>query len=401
MPLAIASDKTTVTTMSGKSVWPLYLILGNFNSITQRNVELAKPRLIGLLPTNLDLAKVNSQQRSKTNAIIFARSVEFILEPIRNLINNGLIFECADKHKRTFASYLHAITGDMEEQYRYVQVNGPNSSFPCTKCMVPRDRLYDLQQKFTIRNYKSDRAWIRLAVSNPESGLRPSEKGYVGVKLDWCQSWPDFDPVNAITIDTLHTIHIGVTKYVITAFLESLQENQKLHLQELLEKINKWPGIWSFKNRGLKIGKIQDANYYISLIKLLPSVIVRLNLAKDFAKITIPMLRECQKLTLVSMLDEQSDFTLRILQDIINNLDILNKKFFTIAPRYTERSMKTELSVPKWHVMQHIIECIKRKGSLTVYTTKLTEGCHKKLKSAFKNTNNHPSSFVQVSKRFS
>ena len=188
MPLAIASEKTTVTTMSGKSVWPLYLILGNFNSITQRNVELAKPRLIGLLPTNLDLAKVNSQQRSKTNAIIFARSVEFILEPIRNLINNGLIFECADKHKRTFASYLHAITGDMEEQYRYVQVNGPNSSFPCTKCMVPRDRLYDLQQKFTIRNYKSDRAWIRLAVSNPESGLRPSKKGYVGVKLDWCQS---------------------------------------------------------------------------------------------------------------------------------------------------------------------------------------------------------------------
>ena len=51
--------------------------------------------------------------------------------------------------------------------------------------------------------------------------------------------------------------------------------------------------------------------------------------------------------------------------------------------------------------MQHIINCIKRKGSLTVYMTKLTEGCHKKLKPTFKNTNNHPSSFVQVSKRFS
>ena len=87
-----------------------------------------------------------------------------------------------------------------------------------------------------------------------------------------------------------------------------------------MEKINKWPGIWSFKNRGFKIGKIQDANYYISLIKLLPSVTVRLNLAEGFTKITIPMLRECQKLTLASTLDEQSDFTLRILRKLLTIL---------------------------------------------------------------------------------
>ncbi|KAF8241676.1 hypothetical protein K440DRAFT_568597 [Wilcoxina mikolae CBS 423.85] len=95
VPVILGTDKTMLSTLSGyKSVWPVYLSIGNLSKAKRRSVKSKALILIGLLP------RYPNGPKTHTIKIAYQESMATILCPLEEPAKSGIKVLCADGRTR-------------------------------------------------------------------------------------------------------------------------------------------------------------------------------------------------------------------------------------------------------------------------------------------------------------
>ena len=130
IPVICASDESHLTNFSGdKSIWPLYMTIGNIPKDIRREKSSKAWICIGLLPT-LKLDGVSSSQQ-------WHSAVHHILEPIRT--RHCFDFPCSDGYIRQCYPILNGWVANFPKQCTVALVKRNR----CPACTVPTQCLGD------------------------------------------------------------------------------------------------------------------------------------------------------------------------------------------------------------------------------------------------------------------
>jgi hypothetical protein len=89
-PLIIASDKTTLSMISGdQQAYPVYLTLGNISKRIRRKVSQRATILIGYLPVEDFKSAVDLAERERLEGELVHRAMEILLELLKKAGQRG------------------------------------------------------------------------------------------------------------------------------------------------------------------------------------------------------------------------------------------------------------------------------------------------------------------------
>ncbi|KAF8251296.1 hypothetical protein K440DRAFT_539800, partial [Wilcoxina mikolae CBS 423.85] len=111
VPVILCSDKTMLSILSGdKSVWPVYLSIGNLSKAKRRSVKSNGLILIGLLP------RCPNGLKTHTIKIVYQESMATMLRPLEELAKSGIKVLCADGCTRHAYPWIASFLADYPEQ---------------------------------------------------------------------------------------------------------------------------------------------------------------------------------------------------------------------------------------------------------------------------------------------
>ncbi|THU79156.1 hypothetical protein K435DRAFT_698509, partial [Dendrothele bispora CBS 962.96] len=144
VPVILSSDKTQVTLFHNKSVYPVYLTIGNLPKEIRRKPSQQGQILLGYLPTTkLDHIK-NKASRRRTMANLFHACMSHLVAPLKSAGQDGVLMESGDGVKCRCHPILAAYVADYPEQIL------TTCAFygDCGSCEYPRDELGDYCRTF-------------------------------------------------------------------------------------------------------------------------------------------------------------------------------------------------------------------------------------------------------------
>ncbi|KAG9086235.1 hypothetical protein FRC06_003209, partial [Ceratobasidium sp. 370] len=90
-PLIIASDKTTLSTMSGaQQAYPVYLTLGNISKVIRRKASKRATVVLGYLPVDSFGEVPDEKLRGELRGELLHRSMEAMIEPLKSASRDGV-----------------------------------------------------------------------------------------------------------------------------------------------------------------------------------------------------------------------------------------------------------------------------------------------------------------------
>ncbi|KAF8254212.1 hypothetical protein K440DRAFT_531477, partial [Wilcoxina mikolae CBS 423.85] len=111
IPVILGSDKTILSSLSvDKSVWPVYLSIGNLSKAKRRSVKSNRLILIGLLP------RYPNGRKTHTIKIAYQESMTAILRPLEELAKSGIKVLYTDSHTRHTYLQIASFLADYPEQ---------------------------------------------------------------------------------------------------------------------------------------------------------------------------------------------------------------------------------------------------------------------------------------------
>ncbi|EJF60224.1 hypothetical protein DICSQDRAFT_63569 [Dichomitus squalens LYAD-421 SS1] len=205
-PLILASDKTTLSRMSGdKTAWPVYLTLGNIDKNIRRRPSSHTTILLGYLPA-MKLECFSEKRRSLEGYRLFHKCMRSLLEPLVVAGRDGVLMTCADGRQRRVYPILAAYVADHPEQ---CLISGCTES-SCPKCTVePKGR-----GEPSYRPYKNPDDVVAILKQAAMGQVKASEldsRGLRTIEPFW-DSLPHCDIFTALTPDIFHQLHKGLFK---------------------------------------------------------------------------------------------------------------------------------------------------------------------------------------------
>jgi hypothetical protein len=206
VPVIIASDKTTMTKLSGnQSAYSVYLTIGNISKSVRRKASKHVSSIIGYLPVDEFADVPNKPLRTRLKGELVHRAMQSITRPLEQAGCRGVNMWCADGFLWQAYPLLAVFVGDWPEQNDMACT--VRSGCPvCLKMKAgrgdeqraaPRTRASTLAALDQYQLTGNLRALTRL-------GLKP-----------WWSWWANLPKVEfsmCITPDLLHQLHKGLFK---------------------------------------------------------------------------------------------------------------------------------------------------------------------------------------------
>ncbi|KAG8703755.1 hypothetical protein FRC08_002653 [Ceratobasidium sp. 394] len=250
-PIIIASDKTSLSTMSGgQQAYPVYLTIGNISKSIRRKPSKRATVVIGYLPVDSFKDVKSVTLRKQLRGKLLHRSMEAIFEPLKTASRDGVPMWCADGYLRHVYPILAAFVGDWPEQ----------NDVSCTVrsgCPVCRQGFHGRGSGKTdapMRNQEDTvAAYQAFARTNNKAEL--CELNLKPWKPFWADL-PHVDFPSCITPDILHQLHKGVFKDYIAEWTEGLlgkdvldgrfmampQAKNLRHFKKGITSVQQWTG---------------------------------------------------------------------------------------------------------------------------------------------------------------
>ncbi|KAG9079187.1 hypothetical protein FRC06_007892, partial [Ceratobasidium sp. 370] len=250
-PLIIASDKTSLSLISGEQVaYPVYLTIGNISKRIRRKLKARAQILIGYLPVE-DFADVkNEKERERLKGELVHRAMEILLEPLKQASKDGVEMYCADGRLRRVYPILAAYIADFPEQC----LMACTSQGRCPICTAAFRKRARYRRKPGRRHRKRDLEALRSYLGTgdlkelDERGLKP-----------WWPFWahlPHVEFAGCITPDLLHQLHKGMFKSHLVKWVSRVlgkgmvddrmaamtQASGMRHFKKGISKVEKWTG---------------------------------------------------------------------------------------------------------------------------------------------------------------
>ncbi|KAJ4471459.1 hypothetical protein J3R30DRAFT_3407826 [Lentinula aciculospora] len=211
VPIILSSDKTQVTVFCNKSVYPVYMSIGNIPKEIRRKPSHRAYILLGYLPTtNLShIQNAASQRRSIAN--LFHTCMRHIVKPLESAGASGVVMASGDGIERLNDPIFAAHIGDYPEQILVTCcITGH-----CPCCTIPRQRIGESTESHPLRHLQSILEALQMA--DQGAGMFIQACRDAGIKPIFEPYWAKLPYSNvylAITPNILHQLYQGVFKHM-------------------------------------------------------------------------------------------------------------------------------------------------------------------------------------------
>ncbi|KAG8699999.1 hypothetical protein FRC09_006244 [Ceratobasidium sp. 395] len=360
-PLIIASDKTSMTKLSGnQSAYPVYLTIGNISKAYRRQASKHATVVIGYLPID-DFSNVPGKVlRTRLRGELIHRAMRTIMEPLEKAGREGVEMWCADGRLRRVYPLLAAFIGDWPEQCDMAGVVGSG----CPKCL-----------KRSAGRGDKRKAGARTRISGLEAVghyLRTGRRGALdGLKLKpwwpWWANLPAVEFAECITPDLLHQVHKGLFKG--HAMRWAQRTVGKKAIDKRFEAMTRATGLRHFKKgiSGVKQWTGREA--------------------KEMMRVFVPLLAEDNTMDdeLVALIRSIMDFayiahSTRLTEGELGELQEAHAEMHRLKHSVVDSGLYEGLerfdAIPKWHMVSHYVESIRQLGTPDGYNTEAPEYLH-------------------------
>ncbi|KAH6891571.1 hypothetical protein BKA70DRAFT_1537922 [Coprinopsis sp. MPI-PUGE-AT-0042] len=461
------SDETHLTSFGSAKLWPCYMFFGNESKYRRGKTSLRLCEHIAYFETLSDDFKDYLRDRNKgklppkdflthCGREIFHEQWRIMLDDeLLEAMDKGIVIMCHDGVERRFFPVPFTYSADYPEKTRIAAIK-QNGKFPCTRCLVPKDQVLNMgtadDMAFREKNRRENdckniqmlnkaRQEVKKGLSVigdavgkhlDERSLLPVENAFLS-KLDSF----GFNIYDALVVDLLHEVEIGVWKRLYEHLLRLLDAFGKRDLLAELDKrhpiLFQYREIPSFGRDTIRTFSVnasemarKAARDYEDLLQCSLPVFDSL-LPSPHNEIVMDLLFLFCEWHGLAKLRLHHDLTLQLLDDTttllgsqfrnfqVNTCDkVKTLELQSEADRRARRSLakgssssapdaevsgeaatasssrrpkKFSLSTPKYHALGHYVDNIRRFGTIDSFTSEIGETNHPAVKTWYKRTN--------------
>ena len=211
IPVIFSSDRTQVTLFGNKSVYPVYLTIGNLPKDIRRKPSRHGQILVAYLPTTKLKLVTNEAARGRMVLNLFHSCLHYLMKPLVDVGMNGTAMADGMGVVRRVHPLLAVYVGDYPEQVLATCIK----SDECPKCNALRNELDDSE---SLEPRDIGAVYDALAKVSGDYQIFKGACKQARIKPIAQPFWdqlPFLDIFQAITPDILHQLHQGVFKHVI------------------------------------------------------------------------------------------------------------------------------------------------------------------------------------------
>ncbi|KAJ3775118.1 hypothetical protein FB446DRAFT_638542 [Lentinula raphanica] len=375
VPILLSSDKTQVTLFRNKTVYPVYMTIGNIPKELRRKPSRRAYILVGYLPTtSLEHIKSPSSRR-RSLANLFHACMRTIVRPLEAVGATGLVMTSGDGVKRHCHPIFAAYISDYPEQI----VVTCCISGTCPRCTIPRQSIGENTEPYPSRQLRLILETLQMADDSPSAFIKACRDA--GIKPVFDPFWahlPYSNVYTSITPDILHQLYQGVFKHMknwiidaygaheIDARCRRLPPNHNVRIfTKGISTLQRVSGVEHAQMSSFILGLIAEAP--------LPGGMSSIRLVR--------CLRGLIDFLYLSQYPVHSTHSLNLLSDALHRFHA-NKAIFI------DLDIRSDFRIPKIHFMNHYVDDIRGVGTLDNFNTEYTERLHIDLaKQAYRATN--------------
>ncbi|KAG8792140.1 hypothetical protein FRC12_007023 [Ceratobasidium sp. 428] len=361
VPVIIASDKTSMTKLSGnQSAYPVYLTIGNISKTYRRQASKHATVIIGYLPIDEFSDVPGKVLRTRLKGELVHRAMKMITEPLEKAGREGVEMWCADGRLRRCYPLLAAFVGDWPEQCEMACVVGSG----CPKCLKRRKGRGN-ERRAGPRTRLSTLAAVGHYLQTGRRGALD------GLKLKpwwpWWANLPGAEFAECITPDLLHQLHKGLFKGHVMRWVQ--RTVGKKRIDKRFTAMTRATGMRHFKKG---ISGVQQWTG---------------REAKEMMKVFVPLLAEDNAISdeLVSLIRSIIDFSYiahstRLTDGELDELEEAHAEMHRLKHSVVDAGIYEGLKrfdrIAKWHMVSHYAESIRELGTPDGYNTEAPEYLH-------------------------
>lgn len=372
VPVILSSDETMLTQFRGdKKGWPVYLTIGNIPSSIRRQASSHALKLVAYLP-NAKLVFLSKEERRAYRQRLFHSCMREIMMPLIEAGHAGVRMRCADGNVRLAYPILAAYIADFPEQC----LVACNILTRCPMCLIGshnrQDNIApgDIIKRTTTRSLRA----MRENFYKPKSSYICDDDGIRSVYPPFWAGMRYTNIFECFTPDLLHQIHKGIFKEHLFEWCKTLAGAKSIDgrlklLPDHPALLRKYPNGISHISQwtGTEAKAIQQVFVGVVVGLVPPKVVIAARALLDFIYL--------------SSYYCHTDDTLTRLQAALNEFHA-NKQIFI------QLKLRDDFNFPKFHMLQHYVDMIRRFGSTEGYNTENSERAHINLiKDLYRETN--------------
>ncbi|KAI9068219.1 hypothetical protein FKP32DRAFT_1562189 [Trametes sanguinea] len=379
-PIILASDKTTLSRMSGdKSAWPVYLTLGNIDKRVRRKPSAHATVLLGYLPV-AKLDCFSEKQRSLEGYRLFHLCMKKLLAPLIEAGREGVLMTCADGLIRRVFPVLAAYIVDHPEQ---CLVAACQENF-CPKCPVAPDERGE-----PVFSCLKDPEHVTEALRKAATGNKLSEFSEWGLRAvePFWEDLPHANIFSALTPDLLHQLHKGVFKDHLVSWATKAMEGGAQEVDQRFKAMLKHSDLRHFKN-GISLVSQWMGTEYKNMEKVFLGVVAG---AAD--EHVVCAVRAILDFIYLAHFEAHSDQSL-------DSLHHAWRDFHHYKAIFIELGIREHFNFPKGHSTEHYEASIRSVGTADGYSTEHPERLHIDFAKLAYGASNKQASYIQQMTRW-
>lgn len=376
LPLLFSTDKTQVTQFGNKSVYPVYMTIGNIPKDIRRKPSRQAYVLLGYLPTTRLEHVTNKSARRRMLANLFHSCMKRILSPLKAAGETGVNMTCGNGATRRTHPLFACFVSDYPEQ---VLACGCKTG-ECPKCDVPYNELGEFPTTdYNLRDLDKILDALSTFTREPNKfNAACRDAGIKAIPTTFWQDLPYADIHLAITPDILHQLYQGVVKHVVAWVTAAFGE------KEIDARCRRFPPNHNIRifSKGISSLSRVTGKEHADMCRTLLGLVIDLPLPGGYSPIRlIRAVRAILDFLYLAQYPVQTTETLECLDDALNRFH-QNKQIFV------DIGVRSNFNLPKVHALSHYIDSIRLFGTTDNYNTEYTERLHIDLaKDAYRATN--------------
>ncbi|KAG2123498.1 hypothetical protein BD769DRAFT_1628911 [Suillus cothurnatus] len=388
----VYADKTRLSSHGTVKGYPVVVRCANLPVGIRNGEGIGGGRVIGLLPiVSEDASKEGKKSFTNLKRVVWHESFVKFLELVAQYSKTGYSYKCFNQVLRWLFPILLILSADYEEQCMMSLIRGHHSKCPCPVCIVPLDELHDLLKSFRLRSMQDAMAALDVYEESKACGeellkalgLRPVKN------VLWVVAHSD--PHDAISLDRLHALHLGLWKHLLNELkkiLKSLGREAESLFEEQVANFPRWRNCNHFNtvihmsfSDGNKMQDISRQSFYAAL-----SILNQSNSPEGNQ--LLRLIGSYLQLDSYIGLDVHTVSTLDAIEAELLVFNNALKDYVQCATESSIEDLRLDWDFPKVHLWKHATRDIRMKGAVRNYTTRPNEKLHGPLKEAYEHQSN-------------